>query len=263
MAANRGFTLIEVITSMIVLSILAVGITSFLGRTVGGYVDTADRGRMAAALVVTAEKIARDLRRALPNSIRIGGTPDNCIEFVPVLQGGFYTGIPTGTAASSMTALSPGNTSVITGRIAVYPVDTNDIYSPTDASPAPVTAAIASIPVGSGEITITLGASHQFDNESPGTRFFVIEPPVAYCQPAGSDRIYRYQNYGFNAVPVLPPTGATVEVLITEADTTDLLEFEYTDASLTRNAVVSFKLQARVDQETMPLNQEVRIRNVP
>ncbi|MEM7363990.1 MAG: type II secretion system protein [Pseudomonadota bacterium] len=263
MSRVRGFTLIEVITTMIVLSILAVGITSFLGRTVGGYVDSADRSRMAAALVVAAEKIARDLRHALPNSIRIGGPSDNCVEFVPVLQGGFYTGIPTGTAAGTMTAMSPGNPSPIVGRIAVYPVSTSDIYSPTDAAPSPVTNAVASVPTGTGEITITLGATHQFDNESPGTRFYVIDEPVTYCQPAGSDRIYRYRNYGFNATAVLPPSGATVEVLITEADTASLLDFEYTDASLTRNAIVSFRLQARVDQETMPLNQEVRIRNVP
>ena len=151
----------------------------------------------------------------------------------------------------------------ITGRVAVYPVNTADIYTPTDAAPSPVTGAIATVPVGSGEITITLGASHQFDSESPGTRFYVVDEPVAYCQPAGSDRIYRYRDYGFNTSAVLPPTGATVEVLITEADTAGLLDFEYTDASLTRNAVVSFSLQARVDQETMPLNQEVRIRNVP
>jgi MSHA biogenesis protein MshO len=261
---QSGFTLIEVITTLVITSILAVGISSFLGRTVGGYVDTADRQRMASALVVASEKISRDLRHALPNSVRIGGGgADNCIEFVPVIRGGYYSSIPVDAAAGSFDALSMGNTSILSGQIAVYPVNQAAIYSPSDSIASAITAATASIPVGANQITVSLGASHQFAEESPGARFFLVDQPFAFCQPVGSDRIYRYRNYGFNAAAILPPTGGIRELLIDEADNSNRLSFDYNNATLNRNAVISFGLAARADNESLVLNQEVQVRNVP
>ncbi len=261
---QQGFTLIELIIVIVITGVLSVGITNFVGSTSKGYVDTADRQRMASAMVVASEVISRSLRTALPNSVRIGGgATNNCIELVPVLRGGYYVSIPKATAAASFTAVAMGNAAAQTGQIAVYPVSQDAVYSPSDVNPAVLTAAAATVPAGTDTITITLGASHRFPLDSPNKRMYLVGTPIAYCQPAGSARMYRYSGYGFNAVTVLPPTGGTREVLIDELDAGNETTFAFSDAVRQRNAVVRFNLIAKVDNEQLQLDQEVQVRNVP
>ncbi len=240
---------------------VAVGISSFVGNVVGGYVDTASRARMTSVMVVASEKISRDLRGALPNSIRIGGAPTNsCIEWLPVRRGGYYLSIPLASAASSFMAVSPGNLTPISGRVVVYPVNTASLYTPSDVAPADITAATATVPVGTDEVTVTLGALHQFRQDSPGKRFFVVGAPLAYCWDSAANRVYRYRDYGFNSIPVFPPVGGSRDVLVTEVGAGG---FEFADSTRWRNAVVRFSLIATVGDESITLDQEAQVRNVP
>ncbi|XOV89032.1 MAG: type II secretion system protein J [Pseudomonadota bacterium] len=257
----RGFTLIELVMVIAITGTVAVGVSSFLGSVVGGYVDAASRGRMAGVLVIASEKISRDLRGALPNSIRVGGAGGNsCIEWLPIRRGGYYLSVPLATAANSFVAVSPGNSVALTGRVVVYPVDTAALYSLGDSAPADVTSAIATLPAGTDEITVTLGAPHQFRLDSPGKRFFLIGEPVAYCFDSGANRIYRHTDYGFNPVPMLPPAGGRRDLLVTEVAS---LAFEFADSSRWRNAVVRISLAAAVGDESITLDQEAQVRNVP
>ncbi len=263
---DTGFTLIEMVMVILISGILAVGVTSFIGQSASGYVDRNERNSMASSMVVASEKLSRDIRRALPNSVRTGGDVpgnDNCIEFLPVLGGSRYVSVPLGVAAGSFNAVSLGNTAPLLAWIAVYPIDTNDLYSPSDATPVSITGVRATVPAGTNEITVSLGAPHRFRTNSPGRRFYAVDAPVAYCQPAGSPVLYRYTGYGFNQPAVLPPSGGSRDVLVTELSASAPVAFEYASATRTRNAVVSFELTAMADTETLKLGQEVQIRNVP
>ncbi len=261
-----GFTLIELVMVIVIMGIISIGVSQFVGRAVGGYVDSSERNKLASAMVVASEKLSRELRRALPNSIRVGGdtvSSDNCVEFIPIVGGARYLSVPLGIGSTSIDAITLGNANPLTAFIAIYPISQNDLYSPTDLSPASMTASSATIPAGGGQISITLGASHQFRTHSPNNRLYAVDSPVSFCQPAGSDRIYRYSGYGFNNTAVLPPTGATRAVLIDDASVLSPIVFNYSSATRTRNAVVSFSLATNFDNEFLRLGQEVQIRNVP
>ncbi|WP_020406372.1 type II secretion system protein [Hahella ganghwensis] len=252
-----GFTLTELVMVIVIVAILGVGVTRFITATVGGYVDTADRQKLATASYVASEKISRELRTALPNSIRLNAT-DSCIEYIPILAGTFYTSIPLASADNSITAVGARVSSAVSGRAAVYPVSVSDLYSP--ANTGAITAATATLPVGTDEITITLSANHQFDADSPARRIYVVDTPRALCVVSG--KMFLYRNYGFNSSVSLPPSGGSRAVLLDNIST-GANTFDYTPASLVRNAVVNFRYALSSGDENWQTEQEVHIRNVP
>ena len=69
----RGFSLTEAVMVIAITGILAGMVAVFIQKPVQGFFDTARR----AALVDTADtalrRISRDLRAALPNSVRVSG----------------------------------------------------------------------------------------------------------------------------------------------------------------------------------------------
>ena len=96
-----GFTLIELIVVIVLLGILGFGTTQFIINSSQSYVDTARRERQGSAARTAIEKMSRELRNALPNSVRTSAG-NSCIEFVPVLGGSIYTSLPTTTASSGL-----------------------------------------------------------------------------------------------------------------------------------------------------------------
>lgn len=91
---NKGFTLIEAVVSILLLAIISIGITQFIGFSAQGYQETASRNQLSASARVVVERMAMELHNALPNSVRYstvsnggdGLNPgDQCLEFIPVL----------------------------------------------------------------------------------------------------------------------------------------------------------------------------------
>ncbi|OZG70847.1 prepilin-type N-terminal cleavage/methylation domain-containing protein [Hahella sp. CCB-MM4] len=254
---QRGFTLTELVMVIVIVGILGVAVTRFITATVGGYVDTADRQKLASAGYISSEKISRELRTALPNSIRLNAS-NSCIEYIPILAGTYYTSIPLDAAGNSIEAVGARVSSAVSGRAVVYPVSASALYSPS--STGAITSATATLPVGTDAITISLSANHQFDADSPARRVFIVDSPRAYCVVGGL--MFLYRNYGFNSSITLPPTGGQRAVLLDNISTSTNA-FDYTPASLVRNAVVNFRYTLSKNDETWQTEQEVHIRNVP
>jgi MSHA biogenesis protein MshO len=88
-----GFTLIEVIISMVVLGALVAVVAVFIRAPILGYRDTVDRAEITDQADLTLRRIARDLRLALPNSVRVTTDPTSkttAIEFLPTKAGARY-----------------------------------------------------------------------------------------------------------------------------------------------------------------------------
>src|SRR5690606_31531320 len=140
---QQGFTLIELIMVIVIGGILAMGVTSFITHSVGGYVATARRQALGGAGMVAAEKLARAARNALPNSIRVSG---NCLELIPVLAGSSYVSAPVTTAASSFQVAAYSATQSVEGRVAIYPINVAALYSP--GTTTSLSSAVATLPAG-------------------------------------------------------------------------------------------------------------------
>ncbi len=296
-----GFTLIEMIATIVISSIIAVGVVSFIGRSVDGIDSTSNRNQLASAGRTAIDRMAMELHNALPRSIRTttptpGG--DQCIEFVPVVAATSYIN-PRFRGAGSMTFdivdIYEGGAVVYPNPPApkyavIYPRRQNLLYDgdngpstgwpsfPNNRPIQEITSIAAS--VSPDQSTVTLVANHRFRRRSPNRRFFIVEDPVSFC--VVDDKLYRYTNYGFYTTQVtveeevgtcevalnqrcLPNYSAAPDkTLITNnIVNTGLTAFEVGVQTLTRNALVEIELNFSADGDTVLLNHDILTRSVP
>ena len=84
---TRGFTLIEMVVTMIVGAILVMGIAGFVELGTKGYAQSVDRQRLQTQAQFVLEKMTREVRHALPNVFVSDGL---CLSFYPIIESGFY-----------------------------------------------------------------------------------------------------------------------------------------------------------------------------
>lgn len=253
----RGFTLIELVMVIVIASIVSLGSVQFISQSVQGVSDAANRQQLASVGWILSEKISRDLRSALPNSIRLN-VVGSCIEFVPISAASQYRSVPITVAADRFIAVKLTNYVFdANDRVAVYPNEPDEIYpAPLPGAISPTIAAIDDSDVNQDEVR--LDAIHRFITDSPQRRFFVTSDPVTYCIRVGGE-VRRYRNYGLQA-------NIEDNLLGEEVIANGVAgSFNYVPATLTRNGVVrlTFTLTDPGSGESQIIDQEVQIRNVP
>ena len=68
---QNGFTLIEIIISIIIVGIVSATVSQIVGRYLENYDAVSRRTLMQTAAQLAVERISREVRHALPNSICI------------------------------------------------------------------------------------------------------------------------------------------------------------------------------------------------
>jgi len=257
---QQGFTLIEMVVTIVLIGIIGVGITNFIGRSTQGMVDIAERQQLATIGWIVSEKMSRELRQALPNSIRIDGS---CIEFIPTVAGTDYLTVPILTAANNFETVpfsSSYSVNTTQDRVAIYPNTITNLYNPS--TEGAVSGLVTSTPAGTttGAITINLAANHQFLTNSPTNRLYVVQDPVMYC--FDSNFLYRYSEYGFNSPMTTEEDDLNGQAVM--GSRLSVGSFTYLAGTLSRSAIVNIAFDVTGNNgATQSINQEVQIRNVP
>ncbi len=251
---QNGFTLVELIMVIVIAGLLAIGSVQFVGQATQGYADAANRQQLATIGWIASEKVSRELRNALPNSLRlnvISGQGGSCIEFVPIVSGSHYQTLPISIASDNfeIIAMPPSYAHDNGQRVAVYPSTTTEVYAQIPQGPVSVPT-VASVTA----TTLQLSGGHRFTTDSPERRFFITENPVTYCFVGA--RLNRYSGYGFNSSFAIPNNPQII------VDKVQNGSFSIAPATLTRNAIVTMHLVLE-DGATHTVDQEVQIRNVP
>jgi MSHA biogenesis protein MshO len=269
---HRGFTLIELVMVIVILGVIGGMVSVFMKRPIDAYFDTARRAALADVADTTLRRMARDIHKALPNSIQV---PNNqCVEFIPTKTGGRYrvedksgapgTGLDFSAADTGFNMLGsnsarPADQQIADGDlIAVY----NLGIAGSNAYNGDNTAAVSGTPSESGspaETTITI-ASKQFPLPSGSNRFHVIpgtEKVVSYICSGGT--LYRNANYAYSS-SCPAPTPGTTPVIATNLDTCN---FVYNGSDLQRNGLVQMTISFTNSGETVTQYHEIHVNNTP
>ena len=260
----RGVTLIEMIVVIVLMGIVAAAVALFIRRPVEGYIDAARRAELTDIADTALRRVTRDLRTALPNSIRVSG---NFIEFLQVSGGGRFRAEPDSAGAgdildfssaagdNSFEVLGPMPAGIANGNlIVVYNLGegsgNSDAYGAGNSSAVSAVAA----PI------VSIGAK-QFPLPSPGRRFQVVQHAVTYHCDLGAQQLRRYWNYTINAVQPTPPGDGSNALL---ASRVTACSFTYAPSGPSgRTGVVSLVLQIEDGGERVRLFQQAHVSNVP
>lgn len=256
---STGFTLVELVIVIVLMSIVSLAGVEIIRQSSETYLKQTNRQGLSGAARLAVERLSREVRGALPGSVRVSG---RCLEYLPIKVAGTYFSIPTETPGTSMTvAAVSSDLAAQTGRVAIYSVganpydDTNHVLSPTATIGAPDTDNVS---------ILDWTGSHGFAFESPTRRFYMVGTPISYC--VDGDYLFRYLNYTMSAtqpqVADLPGTLPDRALLANEV-VGSLTPFAVSDPGLSRNAIVMLALDFSTDGETIQVTHEAQLRNVP
>lgn len=263
---QHGFTLVELVMVIVILGIVSSMVSVFMRGPIDAYFAAARRAALTDVADTVLRRIERDVRKALPNSVR---TPSNqCLEFIPTKTGGRYRADATAAALNFdiadtsfnmlglNSALLPDQRVAVGDVIVVYnmgpSVPESDTYLDVN------TAAVTSLGAQSGGETPINISAKQFPLESGSSRFHVVpatERVVSYvCSGNALYRTVNSSSFSANC----PATGPKIADKVS-------CNFDYSGNDLSRNALVRVVLQIQnsVGSESVQLQQEIHVSNTP
>ncbi|SDA74284.1 MULTISPECIES: prepilin-type N-terminal cleavage/methylation domain-containing protein [unclassified Janthinobacterium] len=289
----RGFTLVEMVIVIVITGIIGAMVAVFIRVPVQGYVDVAARAALADTADTATRRLTRDVRLALPNSVRVS-VDGRYLELLLTRTGGRYLGendppglgnvlsftaVPNPPAPFSFTivgaapadALGTRQAIRVGDQVVVYNLGTaytaNDAYAcsaATGCNRAQVTGAAGN------EVTL---ASNPFATDpaplpSPSNRFHVVTTPVTYaCNPT-TRTLTRYAGYAIQAIQ--PAAAGTAPLVATKgallANQVAACRFSYSILDNVQRGLVSVDLSLGVagsNTGIVRLVQQVQARNTP
>ncbi len=276
---SKGFTLLELIIVIIILGVMAVGISGFISLTTQTYLNVSERDDLLSSARFAVERLNREIRNAVPNSIRVSNdTLRQCIEFSPVIASTIYTDAPVspelGRLDVSVIPFQLNNSDYSCSapcqdKAAIYPLNSDDIHNQDlfFGTGKVFGLNVFVPPVGQNEWQLPISKpfvadSIHFDEDSPTNRLYIIKSPVSYCVDSGE--LIRYEGHSFSQTQILKPTSS--QALMAEnisAIDTGNLPFSVDPASLQRNAVVHVRLEFDRDGEVVVFDNDIHVTNIP
>lgn len=268
-----GFTLIEAVMVIAITGAIAAVAGRFIVQPVQGYLATTARANLADTADNALRTMARDLRSALANSVRV--TPDHLsLELIPTTSAALYqtegTGaLVFGSVATSFNVIGPGLTLAAGQDLVFYNlgplVDESNAYAPNSSAAQQATSNRRSATSTGTVSTVNFSSAAGLPVAAfaPPYRVFAVSQPITYRCTAGT--LVRITGYGFQSSQPNPPTGGSSALL---AHGVSGCTFDY-DASpiAARAGLVNLQLQlsttTHAGTETVALQHAVHVNNLP
>ena len=258
----RGFTLIEMVVSIILLGIVGLFSGEVIRQSLVLYSDVEARSLLIQQGRFATERLRREIREAVPNSV-ITNSTGSCVEFFPIVNSGIYTNLPTTSPSNTLRALPLIDAGEKGDRITVYPTSNfqlRDNIVLTDSQVAILENDIDFSPsLSSTMIDIELTSSMTFGNNSPANRFYIYSQPVAFCIVGGE--LTRYDGYGVDRT--LEPGDTTLGQGVTLIDGLLSVNFVAQEAQLQRNGLVKIELTLANNGEVIRFDDDALVYNTP
>ncbi|EMQ4279742.1 prepilin-type N-terminal cleavage/methylation domain-containing protein [Vibrio alginolyticus] len=234
---DRGFTLMEMIVTIVVGSFIMLGIAGYVQLGMKGYADTIDRQRIQTQAQFVLEKMTREIRHAVPNSFHEPAGTSNCLEFVPIEYSGFY--VFTANDIEFLVGNDPDLESIPEkNRMVINPSRYEDLQSSSQSID------ISGL-TKTKEAFVVSGAASSIGATSVSGRHYIYQPSteVRYCFDNG--RVLRNN------------------VIVTGSIDASASYMRYVEPTLQRGGLVHINLEFLQDGERSVYQQDVQVLNVP
>ena len=279
---RRGFTLVELIVTLVLFGLMGATLVVFLRPAVDSWLAVRNRAALASDADHALRHMLRDVRAAVPNSIRSPGA--QCFELVPTGGGGRYRMAADGVTAGSAPADPQAATTQFDVFSSLQPLpavgdwvvvdnqNPGDVYSGANRS---AITALATPAAAHGRHRLSIDAL-QFPLGYDGGRFNWVpdsQKAVFYvCSGASTTLdgngdapgvLYRLKNYGFNAsAPASCPSVAGADVLATGVRSCRFL-YNANQGATQQSGFVSLQIELTRNNETASLVLGAHVSNVP
>jgi MSHA biogenesis protein MshO len=274
---TTGFTLIEAVMVMVITGILGALVASF-AAPLRGYFDATARADLSDVADTALRRMARDVRLALPNSVRVntsGG--DSYLDFLATTGGGRYRASGTGTGNCAAAAPTNGDALIFTeadtcfevlgstvdivagDQIVVYNLGVSgaDAYEGNTLATHVRRAASAT---GTGLASVSITSTNRLPFDSPAHRFQVVHEQVRYICNLTTGRLTRYAGFAILTPTAAEPTGGSSALL---ASGVTACSFIYNQGVTNRAGLITMSLTLSQSGESVTLLHQVHVQNVP
>jgi MSHA biogenesis protein MshO len=279
---QRGVTLIELVVTIAVGSVVVAFMALFIVTPISAYTAQTRRAQLTDDAESVLRFMGRDLRGALPNSVRVtsSGTV-TALEFWATIDGARYRdgGLPGDPLSLDFTTADAAFSSTVpftqlalpwtsaSSYLVIYNVGVPgaNVYEMANiVTPAATTISITQQP-SSNQDLITLSPAFQFAYGSPGKRMYLVSGPVSYLCDTGAATVTRYSGYSvFSTQPTsaaaLISAGASASKVSADLGS---CQFAFTAGTAQRNALATLQLQLTQTGESVQLLHEVQLVNSP
>ena len=299
---NMGFTLIELVIVITIAGIVAVLAATMLGNQMLAYVDLTRRAQLTDQAETAVRQITRDVRHAVPNSLRVTTNGGNqYMEFVPIKDAGRYRSLAGDGSFDDddeVLDFSVEDTSfqvlgrlplVSAGdRLVIYnigqvdgsgdPVNGANIYADPADNPAssavPVfdshvitDSSLALSYSGTNNNVMNIsGSGHQFAFQSPQKRFYVVNQAVSFICDSTNQTLWKYDGYDFESAQANSLSGSPLSgatIKSTLIENVTECDFQYNAGNAQRSGLLTITLTVSEDGERARLVHQVHVDNAP
>jgi len=288
---QQGFTLVEVIVVTLILGIMASFLALVVIQPFRAADDITQRARLTDQLDLVMNQIQREVRTAVPNSVRVDSS-DNAVEFVPTETGGRYRRLPAPGGSSNkldraktsdtfdVLGRVPDFSEIVTGSAGIGCADTPDpnedcinifntgqtnfdIYDSDNSGNPDNIAKITVTDPGDDQLTYDNGGANTpaFNAHSPNQRFFIFDDVVSFVCDGGN--LLRFATYGLQSNQPTSPSDFPDTTASLVVDDLSSCQFNYDAGAATRQGLLKVELELKRNNETVELFHQIHVVNVP
>lgn len=284
-STQKGFTLVELVITIVLMTIVISFMSVFIAGPIKAFNDQGRRAELVDVAENSLRRIARDIRRALPNSVRVTSSGSVvALELLNTVDGARYRNRPPpGNPSKRLRFTGPDDAfnsigtfsgitrpfSSTTHYLSVYNVGVPgaNAYELANVITPPGTRIDIDTDAVPGEDNVRLTPAFQFAYASPGQRIYLVDRPVSYLCDTVAGTLTRYSGYAITANQAdrdsngeLLGAGADMTLV---ADNVSTCSAAYTAGTAERAGLVSLTISITDAGETVSLLHQVHVDNVP
>lgn len=272
-----GFTLVELVLVIALAGVVAVMISAVLSRPLQGFVDQCRRAELTDQAATALNRMAREIRAAVPNSVRESA---NGLDFLPMHEVGRYQGgldahgalqdpptCDTTPCHISMDTKLDATRVAESRWLVIYnigaesggiPVAGQNLWAYQDAGVVTPPGARFELDVtGSPQrLAVKDAADFRFAFASPQRRLFLAREAVRYRCDLATGVLWREI---FDTLDLTKPHATRAPL----ADGVSSCNFTYQPGTHARQSLVTLRLSLSKGGETISLVQQVHVDNAP